>query len=319
MAGDKGIEAVAVESKVTLKPAARRLDPWRLVFFDTETHPIVPPVKLRSGKSIPSPDNSRIIQDAFGDINGDMVLPNQNINPEVDFNDFDEAYTKYVTNAWGVTTRELQAEAKRLPTFAQSFMAQIYALRTQVSKRLLIAAHNGGGWDFPIVVRQMKEHKFVFPDDMEIKFLDTQFICKQVVKMFEPKSRKWNLGYVHELVFKETIPDQHTAQADVQALARIVRWWAQVTIGPDATEGQAINALFEDRGIRDEMLVGVVHPTKKLQNTFTAAKLHADALKAADKKPKEEEEPKKEAIAVAARPIRIAALPAAMKGTRGTE
>lgn len=237
------------------------MDRFRIVFFDTETCPLVKPVVLSSGRSVPNVNNAAIVQLAFADINGKLIVPNTNLNPEVkDWSNL-VGYTQYVENAWGVKSGEIPAEAARLPTFAQSIMAQIYTLRTQVSKRLIVPAHNGNGWDFPIFRRQMMQAGYKFPDDMEIITLDTQYIAKECVKRLDPKDRKWALGYTYNKLFGEDIQNQHTASGDVFALARILRYWAKPYCGEKMTEADIVAALFAQkvRGLSRSELHGVLH------------------------------------------------------------
>jgi hypothetical protein len=248
---------------LTTKSQLDRPDPWRIVIFDTETCPLVRPVVMKSGRSVPNVNNATIIQYAFADINGDLIVPNTNLNPELQNWSDIVGYTEYVENAWGIDAGQLAAEAARLPTFAQSILASIYTLRTQVSKRLIIAAHNGNGWDFPIFRRQMRECGYLFPNDMEIITLDTQYITKECLQRLNPHDRKWSLGYAHQKLFGKDILDQHTAAGDVKALARILRHWATPYCPAEMTEAHIVGAILNrtTRGLSRSELLGVTPAT----------------------------------------------------------
>lgn len=253
------------ETKV-IKPRAVKQDPWRVVTFDTEMCPLVRPVILKNGRAVTNVNNAAIVQLAFGRLNGDLVVPNTNINPEVENWSDLVGYTKYAEAAWGVGSGGLPAEAKRLPTFAQTILAQIYTLRTQVGKRLIIAAHNGNRWDFVVLRRQMLECGYKFPDDMDIITLDTQFILRECVQSINPKDRQWRLGYTHELLFGEPIKNWHTAAGDVQALSRIICWWASRHCPVDPTEDDITLAILRRaRGLSRSELVGVSCPLPQLK------------------------------------------------------
>ena len=244
-----------------VRPILKRVaDPWRLVIFDTETCPLVRPVVLRNGYSKPNVNNATIIQYAFGDINGDPIIPNTNLNPEVsNWTDL-VGYTSYVENAWKVEPGELPVEAARLPTFEQSILASIYTLRTRVSRRLIIAAHNGHHWDFPVFRRQMLKAGYKFPDDMEIVTLETEYITRECVRRVNPYDRKWALGYAHERLFKRSIDEQHTAMGDIKALSRIIRYWATAYVNPkQMTETAIIATIFARNvgGLGRSELIGV--------------------------------------------------------------
>lgn len=238
------------------------LDPWRLVIFDTETCPLIRPVVLKNGRSVPNVNNATIVQYAFGDINGEPIVPNTNLDPQVsNWTDL-VGYTTYVENAWGVEAGQLPIEAKRLPTFEQSIMASIYTLRTKVSRRLIIAAHNGFHWDFPIWRRQMMQKNLKFPDDMEIITLDTQYITKECVKRVNKYDKKWALGYAHQKLFGREIENQHTAEGDVKALSRVIRHWGAPYCTDKLTEADLIATLFRNNisGLSRSELSGLFHP-----------------------------------------------------------
>ena len=244
-----------------VRPKLKRVaDPWRLVIFDTETCTLIRPVVLKNGRAVPNVNNATIVQYAFGDINGNPIVPNTNLNPEVsNWTDL-VGYTSYVENAWGVEPGELPVEAARLPTFEQSILASIYTLRTRVSRRLIIAAHNGHHWDFPLFRKQMMKARYKFPDDMEIVTLDTQYLTQECVRRINPYDRKWALGYAHERLFKRSIDEQHTAMGDIKALSRIIRYWATAYVNPkQMTETAIIATMFARNigGLSRSELIGV--------------------------------------------------------------
>jgi len=195
---------------------------WRLVCFDTEVVPDEPPTRLRNGFIVADANKRVMLQYAFTDLDGDLLVPATNLNPQINWADVPD-FKGYAGKCWGVKPEDVEIEAKCLPTFAQSFMASISTLRLEVGKKLVVAAHNGHAWDFVIMLKQMNQAGFKFPPDMQIVALDTKSLVQFLLRKVDDKDRKWNLGHAYEVLFKKKIAKQHTAAADCEALARILR------------------------------------------------------------------------------------------------
>lgn len=226
--------------------------PWRIVLFDIESVPNVKPALMRDGRSIPNASASNIVQMSFGGFDGTPLVAYRNINPQVDWKVI-SGFTSYVERCWKAKPGELDAYSKVLPIFAEAMPGVLSALRRALGPRVILVAHNGNQWDFPILRRQMAEAGLKFP--FEIKTFDTQFIAKKFRRV-DPKDKKWSLGYVYSRAFGEKIKDAHTSEADTKALARILRGHA-ADHGAN-TEAECVLQLRFENGMRLAAFDGLV-------------------------------------------------------------
>jgi hypothetical protein len=218
---------------------------WRLVCYDLETVPNSVPKLMRDGRSIPDPHTSSIVQIAFCDFEGNPIIPNLNLNPEIDWKNV-KNFTSYVKRAWDVDTEdELPHIASELPTFADAMPGVLLKLLRVVGPRIILTAHNGRAWDDCVLGRQMREAGLRFP--FEVKAFDTRYIAHKL-RLKDKKERKWKLSYVYQRAFGEKIKDAHTALPDAVALARIVR--AHASDKGIKTEAACVEQLRFEKGMR---------------------------------------------------------------------
>lgn len=237
---------------------------WRLVCFDTEVVPDEPPTRLRNGFIVADANKRVMLQYAFTDLDGDLLVPVTNLNPQINWANVPD-FKDYAAKCWGVKPEDVLEEAACLPTFHQCFMASISTLRSEVSKKLIIAAHNGHAWDFVVLLKQMKQAGFKFPRDMEIIALDTKSLVQFLLRKYDDKDRKWSLGYAYEKLFKKKIAKQHTAAADCEALARVLR---KYILDMDLDDEQALVAhLFDasNKAFRRDTFAELQHGKVKLE------------------------------------------------------
>jgi hypothetical protein len=237
---------------------------WRIVCFDTEVVPDEPPTRLRNGFIVADANKRVMLQYAFSDLAGEMIVPDTNLNPQINWANVPD-FKGYAAKCWGVKPEDVLNEAECLPTFAQSFMASISTLRSQMGKKLIVAAHNGHAWDFVILLKQMKQAGFKFPRDMEIIALDTKSLVQWLLRLIDDKDRKWSLGYAYEKFFEEKIKNQHTASADCMALARILgRYCRDMDLD---NESQLIAHLFKaaGKGLACDTFAELQHGKVKLE------------------------------------------------------
>lgn len=241
----------------------------KIVFFDVESVPATKPTLTRKGLAVPNSKNSKIVQWSLLTFDGQLILPNTNINPQVDWKDI-SGFTSYVERAWNV--KDVAKEADRFPDFKTAFPAFVQALKT-VGNDIVLTAHNGNGWDYVLLSEEMRKNNLVFPADLHISTWDTRSLFKRW-SFLPQKDKKWNLGYLYEKAFPGTkIAHQHTAEGDVKAMQQLAKHFVSRALNAAATEKDVVEFLFEktQKGVRS-------HPFQSLTANKEDARLYEPQL-----------------------------------------
>jgi DNA polymerase III epsilon subunit-like protein len=212
-----------------------------------------------------NPRVKNIIQISFVDFEG-QVIATQNINPEVCWEDR-LPFLGYVSKCWGCTKFGVVGKAKSLPTFKQAMPEVLAKLAGALGPNIILAGHNSHAWDAIVLQRQMKEADITLP--FSVKSFDTRRIVAKLRKK-SVDDHKWNLGYVYQRAFSEDIKRAHTAEADAQALARMIR--AHASDRNIRCESKAVNQLvrFEPLGFNAKAFDGCWNPPKTKKEKFDA-------------------------------------------------
>lgn len=199
---------------------------WKLILFDLETVPDGKPAMTRTGRSIPNSKRSKTIQISMVTYDGQVILPNLNINPQVDWNDI-KGFTKYAEKAWDLISRPqaLAKHAGTLPTLTEAWPIIIRALESLGTNNIILAGHNIHGWDIPVLKTQMSLLRLNWPEHMNIKTWDTRSAFYKWSNM--PKGTgKWGLDFLYQNAFKNehiAISVRHTAMGDTIAMHKLMQ------------------------------------------------------------------------------------------------
>jgi len=221
-------ETIQVETKRQAKREFQDTDKskWKLILFDLETVPDGKPAMTRTGRSIPNSKRSKTIQISMVTYDGQVILPNLNINPQVDWNDI-KGFTKYAEKAWDLISRPqaLAKHAGTLPTLTEAWPTIIKTLESLGTNNIILAGHNIHGWDIPVLKTQMSLMGLNWPKDMNIKTWDTRSAFYKWSNM--PKGTgKWGLDFLYQNAFKNehiAISVRHTAMGDTIAMHKLMQ------------------------------------------------------------------------------------------------
>lgn len=221
---------------------------WKIVFMDLETVPSGKPTLTRTGRAIPNAKKSNMIQISLRTYDNQSLLRNLNINPEVNWEDI-SGFTSYVERAW--ETKHVAEKANTLPNLKTAWPLIVHAL-TRLQSGVVLAAHNGSSWDFIILNTQMRLLGLSFPSTLQLQTWDTRALLRQWSVL--PKGiNDSRLGFLYRVAFEgKRIKNQHTAEADVQALRDLTVHLAQRTCGIHVSESELVSFIQGKSGVRKE-------------------------------------------------------------------
>ena len=195
-----------------------------LLPFDLECVPNNNQLFDKAGKRKPLPDGRNTIQLSVCELSGVSVVPELNINPNVEDWKKIPTYLNYTAKCWQTDKILVPAFAERLPAFGPAFTRAMNQVCSKVGMHVILVAYNGNAWDFKILARQAREANLKFYS--AVYTFDPMSLIRKHVNGSDPecKDKSWKLGKIYKRVFKEDIKNAHTAKADAVALGRLVVW-----------------------------------------------------------------------------------------------
>jgi hypothetical protein len=244
----------------------------RLVFIDLECVPNERVSYSAGGKLAVDPTARNTIQLAACELDGTMIVPEMNINPCIDWKK-NESFLGYAAKCWKVKKKEdVPVVAISLPTFGAAIVRAVVEIYKKMGNNVLLVCHNGKKWDIPVIHQQCTDSKVRIVLLHESFGFDTRYILYRLGKPKGSKDRSWSLDSTHKRVFGESIQHAHTAVADVQALARLMReYMRSLQIHKEADFVKHLQTSDDKKGIFNLPWTPMVPPGGPAVDSFVAA------------------------------------------------
>ena len=283
------------------KKEKKEQNEWHIVFFDLETVPSGIPTKTKRGRLIPSAKASKPIQISLVRYTGEIIIDTLNINPEINWQDIG-ILKNYAKRAWNISEDNLPTKAKEFSNLKTVWPLLMSKLKS-IGTRIILAGHNIHSWDMVIINTRMSLEGLSWPSDLEIKTWDTRSVFKQW-SICQPKEKRWNLGFLYNLAFKENIINQHTALADTLAMHRLIKYLIKQRFPNKSlfTEQDLVDELFSKRtrGVKHQFRgLDVAKPfLPSTRETSTSKKLNVFNTLDQSKQSKDQDIPSKKSIEI---------------------